>query len=288
VRPDGSYVDGTLGLGGHAEAILRASSPAGRVLGIEQDPEARRRAAERLAPYADRLVIVAGNNRHMAAICAEAGFTAVDGVLLDLGISSLQLGPEGRGFSFQHDAPLDMRMDPSAPLTAGEIVNQWPEERIADLLWQFGEERRSRRIAAAILRNRPLRSTAQLASVVARAAGTGGIIHPATRTFQALRIAVNEELDALGEALAGALEVVRNPGGRLAVISFHSGEDRIVKEFIRLESRDCVCPPGLPICSCGHVARLRSLTRRVITPSSAEVTANPRSRSAKLRVAERI
>jgi 16S rRNA (cytosine1402-N4)-methyltransferase len=288
VRSGGWYVDGTLGLGGHAEAILAASSPDGRLLGIDQDPEARQRAADRLANAGDRVHLVAGNNRTIADICREASFTPVDGVLLDLGVSSLQLGPLGRGFSFQHNAPLDMRMDPAATLTAAEIVNGWPEEEIARVLWQFGDERRSRRVAAAIVRNRPLRTTAELATVVARTAGGSGPIHPATRTFQALRIAVNDEFGALREALRGAIQVLRSPGGRLAVISFHSGEDRIVKEFIRRESRDCICPPGLPICSCGHLAGLRDLTRRGITPSPAEVAANPRSRSARLRVAERI
>jgi 16S rRNA (cytosine1402-N4)-methyltransferase len=288
VRSGGWYVDGTLGLGGHAEAILAASAPDGRLLGIEQDPEARQRAAGRLAVDGGRVLVVAGNNRNIADYCREAAFLPVDGVLLDLGVSSLQLGPSGRGFSFQHDAPLDMRMDPSGDLTAAEIVNGWPEAEIARVLWEFGDERRSRRIAAAIVRSRPLRTTVELAAVVARAAGGSGSIHPATRTFQALRIAVNDEFGALQEALNGAMEVLRTPGGRLAVISFHSGEDRIVKEFIRRESRDCICPPGLPVCTCGHVAGLRDLTRRGITPSPAEVAANPRSRSARLRVAERI
>lgn len=288
VRPDGWYVDGTLGLGGHAQAILNASSPDGRLLGIEQDPDARQQAAARLAGYGDRVQIVAGNNRNIATYCRDAEIAPVDGILLDLGVSSLQFGPAGRGFSFQYEAPLDMRMDPSASLSAAEIVNEWPEEEIADLLWRFGEERRSRRVAAAIVRNRPLRTTAELAAVAARAVGGYGPIHPATRTFQALRIAVNDELGALSEALVGAMEVLREPGGRLVVISFHSGEDRIVKEFIRFESRGCICPPGFLVCTCGHVARLNPISRRVITPSAAEQAVNPRSRSAKLRVAERI
>jgi 16S rRNA (cytosine1402-N4)-methyltransferase len=234
------------------------------------------------------VTIAAGNSRDIAWICRTNGFEPVDGVLLDLGVSSLQLGPAGRGFSFQHDAPLDMRMDPSAPLTAAEIVNEWPEEEIARVLWQYSEERRSRRIARAIVRSRPHATTAGLAAVVARAAGGGDRIHPATRTFQALRIAVNDEMDALRAALAGAIEVLRSPGGRLAVISFHSGEDRIVKDVIRRESSDCLCPPGLPACACGHRASLRSVTRRVITPTPVESAANPRSRSAKLRLAERL
>ena len=281
-------MDGTLGLGGHAAAILAASAPDGHVLGIDQDPQARALAAERLAPFAERVVIAAGNNRDLAAICRRHDFVPVDGVLLDLGVSSLQLGPAGRGFSFQHDAPLDMRMDPEAPLSAAEIVNEWPAEEIARVLWEYGEERHSRRAAAAIVAARPLRTTGELAAVLARAVRGEGRIHPATRAFQALRIAVNDELGALREALAGAVEVLRSPGGRLAVISFHSGEDRIVKDFLRRESRDCLCPPGLPVCSCGHVAVLRNMTRRVITPSPVESAANPRARSAKLRVAERL
>ena len=288
VRPGGRYVDGTLGLGGHTEQILAASAPDGRVLGIDQDPEARSLAGERLAPFGDRVTVVAGNSRDLATICRARGFDPVDGVLLDLGVSSLQLGSAERGFSFQHDAPLDMRMDPAAPLSADEIVNEWPEEEIARLIWEYGEERRSRRVAAAIVANRPLRTTGALAAVVAKAVGGGDHIHPATRTFQALRIAVNDELNALREALAGAVDLLRSPGGRLAVISFHSGEDRIVKEFIRQEQSACLCPPGLPVCSCGHTSRLRSVTRRVITPTPVESAANPRSRSAKLRVAERL
>lgn len=288
VRPGGRYVDGTLGLGGHAEAVLRASAPDGQVLGIDQDPEARRLAAERLATFGARIMIAAGNSRNLPALCRSHGFAEVDGVVLDLGVSSLQLDEAARGFSFQQDAPLDMRMDPAARLSATEIVNEWPEEEIAGVIWEYGEERRSRRVARAIVAARPIETTGGLAAVVARAVGSGEKIHPATRTFQALRIAVNDELAALGEALSGAVEVLRSPGGRLAVISFHSGEDRIVKEFMRRQSSACLCPPGLPACSCGQEPTLRSVTRRVITPTPVESAANPRSRSAKLRVAERL
>jgi 16S rRNA (cytosine1402-N4)-methyltransferase len=288
VRPNGWYVDGTLGLGGHAAAILEASAPDGRLLGIDADPDARLLAAERLKPFGGRATIVAGNNRDLAAICRAHGFLPVDGVLLDLGVSSLQFGPAGRGFSFRYDAPLDMRMDPSAPLSAATVVNEWPEEEIARVVWQLGEERRSRRVAAAIVAARPLRSTAELAAVVARAVGGGGPIHPATRTFQALRIAVNDELGALSQALAGAVSVLRSPGGRLAVIGFHSGEDRIVKEFIRREETGCICPPGAPACICGRIPTLKRITRKVVTPSATELHTNPRARSARLRVAERV
>ena len=288
VRPGGWYVDGTLGLGGHAAAILEASAPDGRLLGIDADPDARTLAADRLGPFGVRATIVAGNNRDIAAICRAYAFLPVDGVLLDLGVSSLQFGPAGRGFSYRYDAPLDMRMDPSAPVSASTIVNEWPEVEIARVIWEFGEERRSRRVAAAIVAARPLRTTGALAAVVARAVGGGGAIHPATRTFQALRIAVNDELGALVEALAGAVSLLRSPGGRLAVISFHSGEDRIVKEFFRREEAGCVCLPGTPSCVCGHMATLKRITRKVITPAPAEIDANPRARSARLRVAERV
>jgi 16S rRNA (cytosine1402-N4)-methyltransferase len=233
------------------------------------------------------VTVVAGNNRDLAAICRAQAFLPVDGVLLDLGVSSLQLGPAGRGFSFRHDSPLDMRMDPSSPLSAAEVVNEWPEEEIARVLWHYGEERRSRRVAAAIVAARPLRTTAELAAVVAGVVG-GGAIHPATRTFQALRIAVNDELGALSQALAGAVQVLRSPGGRLAVISFHSGEDRIVKDFFRREEKECICPPGTPTCICGHTPALKRINRTVIRPAEAEIEANPRARSAKLRVAERL
>jgi 16S rRNA (cytosine1402-N4)-methyltransferase len=288
VRPGGRYIDGTLGLGGHAAAILDASAPDGRLLGIDADPEARALAAERLAPFGERAVIVAGNNRDLAAIAEVHGFLPADGMLLDLGVSSLQFGPRGRGFTFSHDAPLDMRMDPDAPLSAATIVNGWPEEEIARVLWEYGEERRGRRVAAAIVAARPLHRTAELGAVVARAVGHTPGIHPATRTFQAFRIAVNDELGALRAALDGALAVLRSPGGRLVTISFHSGEDRIVKEFMRREARGCVCPPGLPACVCGRQPTLKLVNRGVITPAAAEVQANPRARSAKLRAAERL
>jgi 16S rRNA (cytosine1402-N4)-methyltransferase len=283
VRPGGWYVDATLGLGGHAVAILERSAPDGRLLGIDADPDARAAAAQRLRPFGKRVIVVGGNNRAIEAICRSWDFVPVDGVLFDLGVSSLQLGPAGRGFSFRSEAPLDMRMDPAAPLTAATIVNEWPEDEIARILWAYGEERRSRRVAAAIVAARPLRTTTELAAVVARAVGRGGAIHPATRTVQALRIAVNDELGALAEALAGAVAVLRSPGGRLAVISFHSGEDRIVKEFLRRAAGGGRHGPADGESS----PPLRIITRKVITPSAAEVTANPRSRSAKLRVAER-
>lgn len=287
VRPGGRYIDGTLGLGGHAAAVLEASAPDGMVLGIDADPEARSLATRRLEAFGERVRVVGGNARQIERLCREVGWDTVDGALLDLGVSSLQLGSQARGFSFQHDGPLDMRMDPTTPLTAGEIVNTWEGERIARVIWEYGEEPRSRRIARAIIAARPLSSTLELASVVARAIGSRGRTHPATRTFQALRIAINDEVGALAAALVGAVALLR-PGGRLAVISFHSGEDRIVKEFLRRESRDCLCRPEMPTCTCGHRARVTLINRHVITPTAQEQRQNPRSRSARLRVAERL
>ena len=289
VRPGARYVDGTLGQGGHAEAILEASAPEGELLGIDADPDALAAAGERLTRSGRRVRLVQGNFRDLAAIAARERFSPVAGVLLDLGVSSLQLGPRGRGFAFRWDQPLDMRMDPAQPESAAHIVNSYDEQELADLIYQYGEERRSRAIARAIVRARPVETTARLARIVEQAVGgAGSRIHPATRTFQALRIVVNRELDSLAAALRAAHDLLEAPGGRLAVISYHSLEDRIVKEFVRRESRDCICPPGLPACVCGHQATLRPITRGAVLSSPAEVAANPRSRSARLRVAERL
>ena len=289
VRPGGRYLDGTLGLGGHAEAILEASAPDGLLLGIDADPDALARSEARLARFGTRVCLVQANFREMAAVAAAEEFAPAAGVLLDLGVSSLQLGPEGRGFAFRWEQPLDMRMDPALPVSAADILNSYEEGQLAGLIFRYGEERRSRAIARAIVRARPLRTTADLARSVEQAVGgAAGRIHPATRTFQALRIAVNGELDALPAALRAAHDLLDAPGGRLAVISYHSLEDRIVKEFIRQQSRDCLCPPGLPVCACGHQATLRPAMRGAATPSPEEVAVNPRARSARLRVAERI
>jgi 16S rRNA (cytosine1402-N4)-methyltransferase len=225
----------------------------------------------------------------MVTLAAAEGIASVSGVLLDLGVSSLQFGPEGRGFTFTWDQPLDMRMDPTLTLSAAHIVNSYTEHDLADVIFRFGEERRSRGIARAIIRARPLATTGELARAVEQAVGgAGNRVHPATRTFQALRIAVNRELDVLTAALRAAHDLLDAPGGALVVISYHSLEDRIVKEFFRRESRDCVCPPETPICVCGHRASLRLTTRGAIPPSPAEVAANPRARSAKLRAAVRL
>lgn len=288
VQPGGRYVDCTVGTGGHALAIMEAASPGGLLLGLDIDPAALRIARERLAPYGASVQLVEANFREVGEICRWYGFVPVHGVLFDLGLSSIQIEEGERGFSFQREAPLDMRFSPDQQLTAADIVNHWDEHEIADILWRYGEERFSRRIARRIVQARPLRTTLELARVVEQAVGQArSRIHPATRTFQALRIAVNQELENLEAALEEAHGLL-GFGGRLVVISFHSLEDRIVKEFFRRESRDCICPPETPTCICDHKATLRLLTKTPVRPRPEEVRANPRSRSAKLRAAERI
>lgn len=289
----GLYVDGTVGAGGHAWGILQASSPDGRLLGLDLDPQALALAQERLAPFRERVVLRRASYHNLRQQMAELGWPAVNGILLDLGASSMQFDTPERGFSFLADAPLDMRFDPSKPVTAADLVNSLSEAELADLIYRYGEERWARQVARAIVRARPLYTTHQLARVVSGAVrrkdseSRSGGIHPATRTFQALRIAVNDELQTLEVALPEALAALTS-GGRLAVISFHSLEDRLVKQFLRRESRDCLCPPKQPICTCSHRASLREITPRPIRPQPAEREANPRSRSAKLRVAEKL
>ncbi|MCW5876645.1 MAG: 16S rRNA (cytosine(1402)-N(4))-methyltransferase RsmH [Anaerolineales bacterium] len=286
-RDGGRYVDGTLGLGGHAAGVLAASAPDGRLLGLDVDPQALALASGHLAGFGGRAVLRHGSYAELARQLSELGWGRVDGILLDLGASSLQFDDAGRGFSFQQPGPLDMRFDPGGPLTAADIVNDWAEEDLADLLYRYGEERQSRKLARAIVAARPLETTGQLAAVIAAVLGRRGGIHPATRSFQALRIAVNNELERLADALPQAVTAL-NPGGRLAVISFHSLEDRIVKQFLRRESRDCICPPGQLQCTCGHRASLTEVTRKPIRPGERETAANPRARSARLRVAEKL
>ncbi|MCS7251296.1 MAG: 16S rRNA (cytosine(1402)-N(4))-methyltransferase RsmH [Anaerolineae bacterium] len=287
VRPGGVYIDATVGGGGHAAAILERSAPDGRLLGMDRDPEALARARERLRPFGERAVLVQGSYAELRRIAVRYDFLEVDGILFDLGLSSWQLSDPYRGFSFQIDGPLDMRYDPSQGIPAAEIVNRWPENQLAQIIRRYGEERFAQRIAKAIVRNRPIRTTTELAELIARVVGRGREDqHPATRTFLALRIAVNEELQALEQALPQAVSLLK-PGGRLAVIAFHSLEDRIVKAFFQRESRDCLCPPEIPVCTCGHRATLRMITRKPIRPSEEEVEMNPRARSARLRVAER-
>ncbi|HEC23123.1 MAG TPA: 16S rRNA (cytosine(1402)-N(4))-methyltransferase RsmH [Chloroflexi bacterium] len=284
-----SFIDATLGAGGHAVALLEASAPDGRLLGFDRDAAALEVARRRLARFGDRVRVVHASYAQIGRLAPAHGFEAVDGILFDLGLSSLQLDDPARGFSFRFDAPLDMRFDPRHGITAAELVNELPEERLAALLREYGEERHARRIARAIVAARPVRTTGRLAEVVARAVPRARHerIHPATRTFQALRIAVNEELEALERALPQAVELLR-PGGRLAVISFHSLEDRIVKRFMRREAQDCLCPPEQLVCTCEHVARLRVITRKPIMATEEEIAANPRARSARLRLAERV
>jgi 16S rRNA (cytosine1402-N4)-methyltransferase len=287
VRAGGTYVDATVGAGGHAAGILRASAPDGRLLGLDADPEAVAFARQKLAMFGERVIVRHANFGDLRSVALSVGFVQARGILMDLGFSSRQMADAKRGFSFAEEGPLDMRMDPSQGLSAADLVNELPEEGLADILWRYGEERYSRRIARAIVAARPLTTTTQLADLVARTVGRHEKIHPATRTFQALRIAVNGELDALARALPQARDLLL-PGGRLAVISFHSLEDRIVKRFYQQESRDCICPPETPVCTCQHQATLRVITRKPVRPDQAEVSRNPRSRSAKLRVAERL
>jgi 16S rRNA (cytosine1402-N4)-methyltransferase len=293
-HPGGRYLDGTFGGGGHTRAILDASAPDGRVLALDADPEAILRARPLLDDprYGDRLVIVQENFANLADAARAHGFAPLDGILLDLGLSSFQLDTPERGFSFRFDAPLDMRFDPDRGPSAADLVNTLDPESLANLIWRLGEEPKSRAIARAIERERarePISTTARLAEIVAAACGgrRGRDTHPATRTFQALRIAVNDELAVLERALDGALSVLA-PGGRLAVIAFHSLEDRIVKQFIARESAQCLCPPGTPICICGHRPRLAKITRKPVMPDATEQAENPRSRSAVMRVAERL
>ena len=293
-RPGGRYLDGTFGGGGHTRALVEASAPHGIVLALDADPVAidRARALQQNPSIAQRLIPVRANFADLAAVAREQGVAPLDGILLDLGLSSFQLDQPQRGFAFRHEGPLDMRFDPDRGVPASDLVNTLSERELADLIWRYGEEPGSRRIARAIVREReraPIETTIHLAEIVTAALGgrRGRDIHPATRTFQALRIGTNQELTALEAALTGTLDVLA-PGGRLAVIAFHSLEDRIVKRFIERESAQCVCPPEVPVCVCGHRPRLQKITRRPVRPDAAEMDANPRSRSAVLRVAERL
>ena len=310
VAAGGTYVDGTVGAGGHAAGILQASAPDGHLLGLDVDPRALQIARQRLAPFSDRVTLVRSNFALIRERVGALGLELADGILLDLGISSMQLANAEQGFSFQLAGPLDMRLDPTAPRTAADLVNTLSQNDLADLVYRYGEEPAARVIARAIVAARPLQTTTELAKVVSEAVramrarrkhsaakrsghGRAGRalrrsrIHPATRTFQALRIAVNDELVTLERALPAAISVLR-PGGRLVVITFHSLEDRIVKTCFARESRDCICPPEVLVCVCGHRATVDAITRRPIRPGGDEIAKNPRSRSAKLRIAQRI
>ncbi len=284
IEPGGRYVDCTVGGGGHAAAILEKSSPGGQLLGLDADPNALETAQERLQEFKESALLVNDNFVNLQTICLKYKFYPVHGILLDLGLSSLQLSGD-RGFSFQHEAPLDMRFAPSQKVSAADIVNNSSETKLAQIIRAYGEESQSYRIARAILKERPITSTLQLANLIERTVGRRGRIHPATKTFQALRIAVNHELEYLESVLKQSLNLL-GYGGRLVVISYHSLEDRIVKQFMHQEARGCICPPETPVCVCGHTPRLKLINRKVIFPTETEIKNNPRSRSARLRAAE--
>lgn len=286
--PGEHYADGTMGAGGHSEAILQLSSPDGTLIAFDLDPAAVAIAKKRLERFGERVRIIQDSYTEIGRYVPE---NSLDGFMVDLGVSSMQLDHAERGFSFLQDGPLDMRFSPSQPVSAADIVNTWSQEDLAGILWKYGEERKSRQIAAMICAERertPVTTTAQLREIIEQAAGQNREkIHPATRSFQAIRIAVNEELKAVETVLPAALKALK-PGGRLLVISFHSLEDRIVKNYFKTESKDCLCPPSQPVCTCGHKAVLRELTRHPVTADENEIKANPRARSAKLRAAVKL
>lgn len=291
-------VDCTVGAGGHAFGLLDASSPDGMLLGLDVDPQALELARKRLDPFHERVILVQASYVTLEEQLRSLGWPTVDGILLDLGVSSMQVDTPKRGFSFLSNAPLDMRFDPHNPVTAADLVNHSTEDELADIIYRYGEEPFARQIARAIVQHRPLTGTLELAELIKRVVHVrksdrkterfiGKRIHPATRTFQALRIAVNDELHAL-EAVLPQIVACLGSGGILAVIAFHSLEDRIVKQFIQTESQDCICPPHQPVCTCGHRAVLTKLTRHPIRPQPEEIEKNPRARSARLRVAEKV
>jgi len=291
-RPGGVYLDGTVGGGGHAEEILKRSAPDGVLIGLDQDADAVRRTRERLAVHGKRAVIVQANFRDIKQVLSGLGIDALDGILLDLGLSWFHLRNPERGFSFQTEGPLDMRMNADSSTTAADLVNTLSRQELARIIFQYGEDKKANAIAKAIERARdrgPITSTVQLAQIVSSVFPPypPRRTHPATLTFQALRIAVNDELDALREGLNAAVTVLK-PRGRIAIISFHSLEDRIVKQSYVEHAKGCICPPRLPVCRCEKKADLHILTRRPVTASEAEVAGNPASRSAKLRAAEKI
>ena len=282
------YVDGTLGAGGHARGIMEACAPDGQLLGLDVDPQALAIARRILAPYEHRIHLAQASYTSLSVQLAQLGWDLVDGIVLDLGASSMQFDTPERGFSFMQDAPLDMRFGPHVSQSAADIVNSYSERELADLIYEYGEERDSRKIARAIVKARPLHSTRELAAVIESVSPRrGDRMHPATRTFQALRIAVNEELTSIENVLPQAVAALR-PGGRLAVISFHSLEDRIVKDFFREQSRDLVNPPYERIYEQERSAVIKEVTRKPIVPSDDEIQNNPRARSAKLRIAEKL
>ena len=293
IRPDGIYLDGTLGGAGHSSQIARRLTEGGRLIGVDRDRTALAAAKERLAPYADRVTLVHSNFAEIDAILDSLGIPAVNGMLFDLGVSSPQLDDASRGFSYMADAPLDMRMDKDDALTAGEVVNTWPQGELRRILYDYGEERYAPRIAAAICRARekaPVETTLELVDIIRSAMPAQALRekqHPAKRSFQAIRIAVNDELGAVSRMMQAAVGRL-NPGGRLAVITFHSLEDRIVKSEMQQAARGCTCPPEFPVCVCGKKPLVKLVTRKPIVSGPAELEENPRARSAKLRVAEKL
>lgn len=292
VKPDGIYVDCTLGGGGHSQAILERLGSKGVLIGIDQDLEAIQTARQRLINYPARFEAVHANYKELTKIVNEIGYLAVDGVLFDLGVSSYQLDNAERGFSYKQDAPLDMRMDQTNPLTAEDLVNNLSEDELADIIWRYGEERWAKRIAKFIVERRtikPIKTTGQLVDIIKAAIPAGARRegpHPAKRTFQALRIEVNKELEVLEKALEDAAKLL-NKGGRIAVITFHSLEDRVVKEKFKELAKGCECPPSFPVCVCGKKPTLRVITKKPVVPSAEEIEANPRARSSKLRIGEK-
>ena len=293
IRPDGIYLDGTLGGAGHSSQIARGLTEGGRLIGVDRDRTALAAAKERLAPYADRVTLVHSNFAEIDAILDSLGIPAVDGMLFDLGVSSPQLDDASRGFSYMADAPLDMRMDKDDALTAGAVVNTWPQGELRRILYDYGEERYAPQIAAAICRARekaPVETTLELVDIIRSAMPAQALRekqHPAKRSFQAIRIAVNDELGAVSRMMQAAVGRL-NPGGRLAVITFHSLEDRIVKSEMQQAARGCTCPPEFPVCVCGKKPLVKLVTRKPIVSGPAELEENPRARSAKLRVAEKL
>jgi len=285
----GSYVDCTVGLGGHAVAIMESITPGGRLLGIDLDADALSICRNRLKKYGNSVTLVNDNYGNIEAICNKYHYKPVDGILFDLGVCSLQLDSVKRGFSFQSDAPLDMRFNSEEDIpTAADIINSYSERDLATIIKEYGEESHSRQIASLIVQNRPIYTTAELSKLIYTALRyRHGKINPATKTFMAFRIAVNRELDNLRTALEQVTRLL-HVGGRLVVISYHSLEDRIVKQFIKRESTDCLCPPDVPVCHCGHAASLKIISKKVIKPSLSEIKKNPRSRSGKMRVAEQL
>ncbi len=292
VRSGGRYIDATLGAGGHAEGILERSAPDGLLLGIDRDREALAEAGRRLAPFGSRVLAVHGNFADIGRIAREAGWEAVDGILVDLGFSSMQIDDPSRGFAFRMEGALDMRMDRNQPVSAMEVVNGYPEAELVRIFREYGEERHARRVAGAIAAERrrgPIDTTARLAEVVVRTVGRppGSRIHPATRVFQALRMEVNDELQNIARGLPQAVSLLC-AGGKLAILSYHSVEDRLVKETLRRLTGKCLCRPDAPVCVCGARREVVKVTKRPVEPGPAEIGRNRRSRSAKLRVVERI